>query len=62
MDDDFPEPFHMALNVQQHPKNHLGGAAIKHRVALGLANPLSFALVPDHHQWGLLPYMYHKLV
>ena len=71
IDDDFAGPFHMALNGQQHPQNHAqeSGPKVKHRVALGLANPLYFALHPDRDQWGqhvaatlLLPYTSGKLV
>jgi len=71
IDDDFAGPFHMALNGQQHPQNHTqeSGPKVKYWVALGLANPLYFALHLDRNQWGqhvvatlLLPYTSGKLV
>jgi len=64
--DDFAGPFHMALNAtsnsalktmceESEPK-------VKHWVALGLVNLLSFAPLPDRHQWGLPLYVCGKLV
>jgi len=66
IDDNFAEPFHMALNATSNsalkPTCEESEPKVKHRVALCLANPLSFTLLPDSHQWGLPPYVCGKLV